>query len=375
MVSSLLWVENSGADRETLRRRLTGLLKQYFPTLVLHTVSNTKVASLDLRKNHVELVLTCDQFIVNWANKAGIDVILWEKLSDLGAKLDVYLQLQRYLEQYPLQLEQWALQEVIHNGQDAVIYRALNKAAMKTGGNVANNVANVAIKRFKYRVDQLSNASIQGFLARIDAQCGLQSTGLVQIIEGGLSNQVFYLVMEYMHHGTLRQSLNSCGRPPLAHALEWFREIAEALECVHRAGLIHHDLKTENIMLREDGSLALSDYGVSKRILLDSGFITEDEIHCSPYYVSPEQVSGEACTQASDIYSLGIIFYELLTGDKPFTAEQPFELMMHHVMAPIPELPEELGRFQEILNGMLAKDYHERYQSALDAIENLPLAA
>ena len=362
LVSSLLWIEDSNAERETLSGQLTSLLRQYFPRLVLNTTSPEKIACLDLQKNHYELVLTHEQPMVRWANGVGIDVILWEKLSDLGAKLDVFLQLQRYKEDYPLQLDNWILQEVIHHGQDAVIYRAVNKEGMT-----------VAIKRFKYQLDQLSDELIKGFLTRIDIQCGLRSKGLVQIIEGGMSNHVFYLVMEYMHHGTLRQSLNSCGILPLPHALEWFREIAESITCVHQAGLIHRDLKTENIMLREDGTLALSDYGVSKRILLDSGFITEEEIHCSPYYVSPEQVSGEECTQASDIYSLGVIFYELITGEKPFCAKQVFELMMLHVMAPVPELPEELGRFQTTLNGMLAKDYHERFPNALEAIKSLPL--
>ncbi len=360
MISSLLWIENSSAERETLSGQLTGLLRQYFPRLVIKTTSPENIAFLDLQKTHYELVLTHDQPMVRWANGVGIDVILWEKLSDLGAKLDVFLQLQRYKEKFPLQLDDWVLQEVIHNGQDAVIYRAVNKQ-----GKMA------AIKRFKYQLDQLSMPLINSFLAKIETQCGLQSSGLVQIIEGGLSDQVFYLVMEYMQHGTLRQSLNSCGVLPLPHALEWFREIAGSIACVHQAGLIHRDLKTENIMLREDGSLALSDYGVSKRILLDSGFISEEEIHCSPYYVSPEQVSGEECTQASDIYSLGIIFYELVSGEKPFFSTQPFELMMQHVMAPVPELPGELSQFQTTLNGMLAKDYHERFQNAHEAIESL----
>ncbi len=363
MISSLLWIENKSAERETLSGQLTGLLRQYFPKLVLKTASTEKIDCLDLQQNHFELVLTHEQPVAHWAHGAGIDVILWETFADLGAKLDMFLQLQRYKEKYPLQLDNWVLQEVIHNGQDAVIFRALNKEGVS-----------VAIKRFKYQLDQLPDELIRGFLTHIDTQCGLRSRGLVQIMEGGVSDHAFYLVMEYMQHGTLRQSLASCGVLPLPHALAWFREIAESIACVHRAGLIHRDLKTGNIMLREDGSLALSDYGVSKRILLDSGFISEEEIHCSPYYVSPEQVSGDECTQASDIYSLGIIFYELITGEKPFCATQSFELMMQHVMAPVPTLPDELGHFQTTLNGMLAKDYHERFSSAQQVIDSLDAA-
>lgn len=367
MVNSLLWIDKSNvidaisSKDNTILLNLTLLLEQYFPKLILHTVTLDKSQQLDLKKSDYKLILTHEKNIVRRANLAGIDVILWEKISDLGGKLDTFLQLHRYLEKYPLKLPKWNLKEVIHNGRDAIIFRATN-----------NEGQTVAVKRFKYVLDQLPIGLIQDFIKSIETQCSLQSTGLVQIYEGGMSDQAFYLVMEYMHHGTLRQSLKSCGVLPLPHALEWFKEIAESLACVHQAGLTHRDLKTENIMLREDGSLALSDYGVSKGILLQTGFITEEEIHCSPYYVSPEQVSGESCTQASDLYSLGIIFYELLMGCKPYECNQAFELMMNHVMAPTPVFPEALKAYQATLNGLLAKDYHERFPSAINAIECLP---
>ncbi len=367
MVGSLLWVDKSNildarsSKGSSILSNLTVLLEQYFPKLTLHTITLDNSQQLDLKKSDYELILTHEQKIVRWANMAGIDAILWEKCSDLGGKLDTFLQLHRYLEKYPLKLAGWRLKEVIHDGRDAIVFRAISD-----DGNT------VAIKRFKYVLDQLSVRLIQGFIKNSETQCGLQATGLVKIVEGGMSDQAFYLIMEYMHHGTLRQSLKSCGVLPLPHALEWFKEIAESLKCVHQAGLIHRDLKTENIMLREDGSLALSDYGVSKGILLETEFITEDEIHCSPYYVSPEQVSGEPCTQASDLYSLGIIFYELLMGCKPYECNQALELMMSHVMAPTPVFPEELKAYQATLNGLLAKDYHERFSNVMKAVESLP---
>lgn len=377
MISSLLWVENANIstndnvidinnrkNTESLTRNLTRLLEQYFPRMVLHKATTEKLKCLDLRKSDYELILTHEQPVVRRANLAGIDAISWEKLSDLSAKLDAFLQLRRYVEKYPLQLQGWNLKEVIHNSRDAVIFRAVDETGKM-----------VAIKRFKYVLDQLPVSSIENFLEGIETQCSLQSSGLVRIYEGGVCNRAFYLVMEYMHYGTLCQSLKSCGVLPLSHALEWFKEIAESLDCVHQAGLIHRDLKTANIMLREDGSLALSDYGVSKGILLETGFITEDEIHCSPYYVSPEQVSGEACTQASDIYSLGVIFYELLTGCKPYENNRAFELMMNHVMAPMPVFPEELSHYQEMLNRMMVKDYRKRFSSLKKVIQSLELAA
>ncbi|KAG1682882.1 Serine/threonine-protein kinase PknA [Nymphon striatum] len=374
MISSLLWVESTNINNDihvidinaksrieknnstdNIAKSLRMMLEQYFPEMTLHTASTEKIKKLDLRESDYELILTHEKPVVRDANLAGIDAILWEKLSDLSAKLDVFLQLRRYLEKYPLKLNGWSLKEVIHNNRDAVIYRAVDESGHT-----------VAIKRFKYELDHLPVSSIQDFLANIQTQCSLQSSGLVRIYEGGVCDRAFYLVMEYMNHGTLCESLRSCGVLPLAHAMQWFKEIAKSLDCVHQAGLIHRDLKTANIMLNEDGSLALSDYGVSKGILLETGFITEDEIHCSPYFVSPEQVSGEPCTQASDIYSLGVVFYELLTGTKPYENSRAFELMMCHVMAPAPVLPDELANFQGILNRMMAKDYHERFSSELE---------
>ena len=127
--------------------------------------------------------------------------------------------------------------------------------------------------------------------------------------------------------------------------------------------------------MRKDGSLALTDYGVSNRILLDSGFIVENELYCSPHYVSPEQITGDACTKASDIYSLGVIFYELLTGMKPYFASESYALMMHHVMAPVPTLPDELCQFQGLINKMMAKNPDDRFSSVMQAIEFLPVAA
>lgn len=377
MISSLLWVENTNINNdidvidfnaykntESITKHLRMLLEQYFPKMILHTATTEKLKDLDLKKSDYQLILTHEQPVVNRANQAGIDAILWQKLSDLSAKLDVLLQLRRYLEKYPIKLQGWNLKEVIHNSRDAVIFRAVDEK-----GNT------VAIKRFKYVLDHLPVSSIQDFLEGIETQCSLESSGLVRIYEGGVCDRAFYLVMEYMNHGTLCQSLRSCGVLPLSHALEWFREIAHSLGCVHQAGLIHRDLKTANIMLRDDGSLALSDYGVSKAILLETGFITEEEIHCSPYYVSPEQVSGVACTQASDIYSLGIIFYELLTGNKPYENNRAFELMMCHVMAPAPVLPDELSRFQEILNKMIAKDSRQRFSNVNTVIKSLALVS
>jgi len=362
---SLLLVHDDLVQDERISSDTLTLLATKIPN------ANTTVTLLSqFREGEVDvgdydLVVTQDKFVKKRLSQSNADVIVWKDLSDLSVQLDVYIQLNRYLSKYPLTLEDWTLTEVLHDSDEAVIYRAKNIAGKQA-----------AIKRFKFKPSHLSNEVVQQFLSNVEKQCSLRSKGLVRFYDGGVSGEAFYLVMEYMQHATLRQSLNSCGEVlPQTHALEWFHEIVEALDIVHKAGLIHRDLKIDNIMLRGDGSLALMDYGISKRILLDAGFVMESELHCSPHYVSPEQISGDACTQASDIYSLGVIFYELLTGCKPYSANQAHELMMHHVMAPVPVFPDNLKQFQPILSKMMAKDPANRFSSVIDAVEDLPVAA
>jgi len=288
----------------------------------------------------------------------------WQTVSDLSSKIDVHMQLRRCLSLFPLNLKNWMPVEVLHNSQDCIIYRGVNHKGKSA-----------AIKRFKFKPNELSNEMIHTFLERVEKQCAIRSEGLVHFYDGGICNHAFYLVMEYLKFGTLRQTLNSCEKTlPLLHALEWFREIASALDCVHKANLIHRDLKIDNVMLRSDGVLALTDYGVSKSILLDAGFLKADELHCSPHYVSPELVAGEDCTKASDIYSLGVIFYELLMGQKPYAGNSPTELMMQHVMAPIPTLSRRFVYLQPVLNKMMAKCPDDRFSSPGSVLKALNLS-
>ena len=356
---SLLLVQN-----ERISSDMLSLLAGKIPNANTNDISLSQLQHGDVDVGDYELLITNDKLVKKNYDRKGAEVIVWKALSDLSAKIDVFLQLRRYLSRFPLKLTGWNLIEVIHDSDEAVIYRAESLR-----GELA------AIKCFKFKPSSLSGKAVQQFLSHIEKQCGLRSKGLVRFYEGGVSDQSFYLVMEYMKHGTLRQSLNSCGDIlPQTHALEWFQEIVLALDVVHKAGLIHRDLKIDNIMLRGDGGLALMDYGVSKRILLDAGFVIESELHCSPHYVSPEQISGDAYTQASDIYSLGVIFYELLIGRKPYFATQAHELMMHHIMAPVPTFPNELDIFQPVLDKMMAKDPAERFTTVLEIIDNLPVA-
>lgn len=360
MSMPVMLVQDNGVPTD-----IKALLESKIKNILLTSISTIELKKTAFDFSAYKLFISNQQSIVNYLRSKGAFALFWDNLPSLSSEIDMFLQLCRYTADYPLNLRHWSLVEVLHNSDDAIIYRGVNQ-----DGELA------AIKRFKFQPNQLSRDVIHHFLERVEKQCALKSKKLVHFYEGGICNHAFYLVMEYLKYGTLRQTFNGCDKAlPVIHALEWFQEIVIALDCVHQAGLIHRDLKMDNIMMRSDGSLALTDYGISKRILLDAGFLNEDEFHCSPHYVSPEQISGEPCTQVSDIYSLGVIFYELLTGQKPYLGNQAFEIMMQHVMAPVPQLPAHLSQFQGLLDKMMAKTPNDRFCCAMEAIEELKVAA
>ena len=145
------------------------------------------------------------------------------------------------------------------------------------------------------------------------------------------------------------------------------RQIAGALAAIHGAGILHRDLKPANIMFRDDGSLALIDFGLAKQMRLHAAITGTGQIFGTPYYMSPEQGHAEPTDERSDLYSLGCIFYEMLTGERPFTASSPMGVIYRHAHAPRPRLSRALTHFQPLLDRLLAVDRFERYQSAARA--------
>jgi serine/threonine protein kinase len=175
-----------------------------------------------------------------------------------------------------------------------------------------------------------------------------------------------YIVMEYFPGGDLRQRLT---RPlPVAEALHYLRQIAQALTAIHQRGIVHRDLKPDNLMLREDGTLVLADFGIAKDLQATLSHTRRGEGLGTPFYLSPEQALGKSVDQRSDLYSLGVIFYEMLTGEKPFRAEDAPALLSKHVHAPVPRLPAQLARFQLVVDRLIAKSPDERFASAEDVV-------
>jgi serine/threonine-protein kinase PpkA len=137
---------------------------------------------------------------------------------------------------------------------------------------------------------------------------------------------------------------------------------------VHRKGIVHRDIKPANILFRKDGTLILTDFGIAKQLEQDTKLTMDGTAMGSPDYLSPEQAECKLLDGRTDIYSLGIVFYEMLTGRKPYQGESYIETVMAHITEPIPLLPPHLERYQGLLERMIAKDPEKRFDSAADMV-------
>lgn len=205
------------------------------------------------------------------------------------------------------------------------------------------------------------------FLQEYEMIAELDHPNIVKIYDLGVSDDHAHIAMEYLPGGDLKQKIE---RGILENeAVAYTRQIAGALAQLHSLGILHRDLKPGNIMLRDDGSVALIDFGLAKRMRLKQEITDSGEIFGTPYYMSPEQGRGNGVDARSDVYSLGIIFFEMLTGKKPFSGVDAMGIIFKHSEAPVPVLPHRLSKYQAVINMLLAKKPEDRIQSAAEVIE------
>ncbi len=216
-------------------------------------------------------------------------------------------------------------------------------------------------------VNDESIAAFDRFLQEYEMIAEIDHPNIVKIYDLGVADDHAHIAMEYLDAGDLRQRINE--KIYTNVAVSYLREIASALARIHEVGILHRDLKPGNIMLRRDNSIALIDFGLAKRLRLQMEITGSGEIFGTPYYMSPEQGHGNPVDQRSDIYSLGVIFYEMLTGEKPYQAETAMGIIYKHAQAPIPLLPARFAEYQSLLNMMLAKKPEDRLQSVAEVNE------
>jgi DNA-binding response OmpR family regulator len=224
--------------------------------------------------------------------------------------------------------------------------------------------SNVALKVSKTLRDDTAGRQ---FLEReYTAIIAIRDPLVVQIYDYGVHAGFEYLAMEYLLRGDLKARMQAGLKE--AEALRYVEQIASALRVVHNAGLLHRDLKPPNVMLRENDEVALIDFGLARALDGSTPSTRTGVLRGSPYYMSPEQAQGELLDVRSDFYSLGIMFYEMLTGRKPYTGATAMEVLQQHVNSPLPPLPHSLSRYEYFLNKLVAKNRNERFARAEEII-------
>jgi serine/threonine-protein kinase len=268
--------------------------------------------------------------------------------------------------------DRYELQEKIGEGGMSLVYKARDKKLNRF----------IAVKILKHEF--IDNEDIvDKFKKEATAIANLNDPYIVNVLDVGSQEEYNYIVMEYVKGKTLKEFIREKGRIPYDLALNFSTQIAKALDCAHKNNIIHRDIKPQNILVTEEGSLKVTDFGIAKST--NSSTITNtSNVIGSAHYFSPEQAKGNYIDSRTDLYSLGVVIYEMVTGRVPFDADSPVSVALKHIQEEVvppkninSAVPESLNKL--ILKAM-EKEQIKRYQSAkemiidLDKIKNDPNA-
>jgi DNA-binding response OmpR family regulator/tRNA A-37 threonylcarbamoyl transferase component Bud32 len=266
------------------------------------------------------------------------------------------------------QIPGYTILQKIGESEAAAVYLAI---AEDLGHNVA-----LKISKRKHAAGDTSDSGQRSimFQREFEAIAALDHPSIIDLFDYGIHDGVEYLAMEYFPCGDLKARLQN----PLTadEAIAFLKEIALSLKVVHEAGIIHRDLKPPNVMLRDNGSVVLIDFGLARSLLSGDGSTRTGVLRGSPYYMSPEQAQGEPLDARTDLYSLGVILYEMLAGKKPYLGASAIDVLQQHVMAPVPELPVHHLAYQPLLERLMSKSREQRIASCdelLAALEQMRL--
>jgi eukaryotic-like serine/threonine-protein kinase len=213
-----------------------------------------------------------------------------------------------------------------------------------------------------------SDSFLQRFLREYRVISELDNEHVARIYEAGIADDLVYIAMEYFAHGDLKAR---CQRPISSlEALRLIAQIARALDAIHSEGIMHRDMKPHNIMFRSSDRVALVDFGLAKQFG-EATITATGGMMATPLYMSPEQCLGREQDARSDLYSTGVILYEMLTGKRLYDSDNLAAIAFMHVHADIPRLPPRLAGYQGLMDRLLAKDPNQRFQSARDLFAHI----
>jgi len=241
----------------------------------------------------------------------------------------------------------------VGSGGMAVVFRALQESLQRP----------VALKVLKHTE---SKEWTERFLNEGRILASLDHRNIITVHDIGIHHGHIYISMEYVNGGDLGSRIQA--GMSAKDALEIVAIVGDALGVAHRKGVIHRDVKPGNILFRQDGTPVIADFGIAKEFERETDITVDGTVIGTPDYLAPEQARGESVDGRTDLYGLGIIFYEMLTGRKPFEGGSAVEIVFKHINDPIPSLPEEFATYQPLLEKMTAKEPADRFDSAVDMV-------
>ena len=248
----------------------------------------------------------------------------------------------------------YKIEHLIAEGGTASVYLAIQESLQR----------HVAIKLLR-KFD--NSEQLTRFLNEGQIVASLNHRNVINIHDIGVTDDGRpYISMEYLEGGDLDARIPKKVDPK--DALQWLEAIGNCLDFVHRKGIIHRDIKPGNILFHKDDTLILTDFGTAKQQESDARLTMDGRAFGSPYYISPEQAASKELDRRTDIYSLGIVLYEMLTGNKPYKGDSHIETIVAHMSDPLPVLPPELHRYHTLIKKMIAKSPDDRFTSAAEMV-------
>jgi serine/threonine-protein kinase PpkA len=239
----------------------------------------------------------------------------------------------------------------IGQGGQAMVYLAERAADRLT----------VALKVLDRQVRQ-DHVYLERLKREYKVLAGIDHPYVAKIYDQSFTGELPYIAMEFVPAGTLAGRIRDAIAP--RDALRLVGQIAHALDAIHAKGIVHRDLKPANILFRADGRPVIVDFGLAKDLSATSTLTIAGQLLATPRYMSPEHCLNLPVDGRSDLYSLGVIFYEMLTGQRMYESANSADVVNLHVNAPVPRLPEPLSAYQSMLDRLLAKKPEDRFQSA-----------
>jgi eukaryotic-like serine/threonine-protein kinase len=258
------------------------------------------------------------------------------------------------------------LEERVGAGGMSTVYRAFDETLERW----------VAIKILQRDI-AVDDSQIERFRREARVVARLNHPHVVTVIDAGEDDNYPYIVFEYIAGETLKERIRRLGRLPVTEAIAYAIEIGRALQAAHMEQLVHRDVKPQNVLIDADGRAKVTDFGIA-RSLEGEGLTLAGRVLGTTDYVSPEQALGQRVTPQSDIYSLGIVLYEMLTGEVPFRADAPVAVAMKHVREPMPDVqmarPEVSAATAAIVERATAKETRNRYRTIEQMLGDLERA-